>query len=70
MSSSDTRALFRGRDGPDRQTYRGKDKDEERVRERERYNERERNSDRELGRDRERGIDRGNVAATETGSTH
>ena len=51
LSSSDTRALFRGRDGPDRQTYRGKDRDEERVREREISNEREKTSDRELGRD-------------------
>ena len=58
LSSSDTRALFRGRDGPDRQTDRGKHRDDERGRERERYNERERTRHRELGRDRERGIDR------------
>ena len=51
LSSSDTRALFRGRDGPERQTHIGKDRDEERVREREISNEREKTSDRELGRD-------------------
>ena len=57
-NSSDTRALCTGRDGPDRQTDRGKDRDEERGRERGRCNEKERTRDRELGRDRERDRDR------------
>jgi hypothetical protein len=58
LNTSDTRALCNGRDGPDRQTDRGKDRDEERGQERVTYNERERTRDRELGRDRERDRDR------------
>jgi hypothetical protein len=58
LNSSGTRALCRGRDGPDRQADRGKARDEEGGRKRERYNERERTRDRELGRGRERDIDR------------
>ena len=58
MNSRDTRALCEGRDGPDRQTLRGKDRDEDRGRERVRYNENERARDKELGRDRESDRDR------------
>ena len=58
LNSRDTRALCEGRDGPDRQTVRGKDRDEDRGRERVRYNENERARDKELGRDRESDRDR------------
>jgi hypothetical protein len=58
LNSCDTRALFKGRHGPDRQTDRSKNSDDERGRERVRYNERERTRDRELGRDRKRDGDR------------
>ena len=62
--SCDTSALFKGRDGPHRQTGRGKDRDDERGRERVRYNEREITRGRELGKE----METGSVAATETGS--
>ena len=42
---SDTREPFGGRDRPDRQTDRGKGRDDARGRERDRYNERERESE-------------------------
>ena len=65
LNKSDTRELFRGRDGPDRQNERGKYSGEDRGRDsrdsRDRNNERDRSKDfqRSTDRDRDRDRDRG-----------
>jgi phosphatidate phosphatase PAH1 len=65
LNKSDTRELFRGRDGPDRQKDRGKDSGEERRRDsrdrNDRNNERDSNKGfrRSRDSDRDRGRDRG-----------